>query len=104
MGCNEEWQKIRGCRKKGTQPHIYIDEQGKRHTLWRCPIALALPVDHELVRLWWIYRQHGTLPEPGGLYNQPAILVDAFDWLDGIYNEHMQEERKRWQRRLKHLK
>ena len=43
-----------------------------------CPRSVIRYETYELISLFSLCKQLGCLPNPGGLYNQPAALVEAF--------------------------
>lgn len=55
----------------------------------RCPLRPTLDRPAFYQRLFWLYGNYtrGILPEDGGLSNQPALLVEAFEVLDAAYSE-----------------
>ena len=49
-----------------------------------CPMrAIREPQVADLVRLFWRVRRYGVLPVAGGLDDQPARVLDAFDEMAG---------------------
>jgi len=69
----------------------------------RCPHALLRTSGlGEFFRSYGLYREHGILPGPGGLYDQPASWLQAVSVADherGVWDQErddwMREERER---------
>ena len=103
--CNEYLKEYRGCKKKAERPlWEEIPEYGE---LWRCPLAVIPENIYQVLDLYRNCRRrgeygmeaNGILPNPGGLLDQPAVLIDAFNVLDNVRNdcivESIEAERKR---------
>lgn len=48
---------------------------------------LVQPWAVELIRAWEQYDEHGTLPGPGGLQDQPAMWIDAMQLITQTVGE-----------------
>ena len=55
------------------------------------PRLLLTDGDWAMVRLWRCWRGGGMgggiLPERGGVFDQAAVMLDAFDYMDGVEAE-----------------
>jgi hypothetical protein len=74
-------QKVaRGCEEPA-RSQITLD--GVK--LERCPRRLFLDHTHDINELLWYYSAYkrGQLPSPGGLLDQPALMMEAFRVIDG---------------------
>ncbi len=90
------WEVGRGCRAEAR------DAEGNPKTVakWcgqelrRCPTVLIPDWALPLLRSWEAYSQHGTLPGPGGLYDQPALWIDAMNTISQTVAECERENVK----------
>lgn len=55
--------------------------------------------DFEMLRFWRLY-QGGHLPERGGVMNQAAVMLEAFDVMTGAARE-LREQVARWRPRAR---
>ncbi len=49
--------------------------------------------------LWSQYESHGTLPFPGSLVDQPALVMEILSTLKALVNEAQIKERKKQERK-----
>lgn len=85
-----EW----GCTKKAPIPLLFDGED-----TFRCPRRVLHPDEGNTTGLsdvFWYYGRYksGLLPEPGGLNDQSAMLMQQFRVIDAAYAEVEQAERE----------
>ena len=56
------------------------------------------PAFDQIMSLYSPYREHGLLPFPGSVSEQPAQVMDFFSVLDSLIHEREEKERQRQQR------
>ena len=78
--CTPVQKKHRGCESKALQPFL-LEIDGKKEELERCPIMLITRTTIRIVK-YHSYFEDGFLPSNGGIDNQSALLMDAFDIID----------------------
>lgn len=60
--------------------------------VYRCPASQVTQDAAEVARAYAHYESSGVLPDPGGLWDQAASLIDAFDII-GAERALLEEER-----------
>lgn len=73
-----------GARPADGGPGFYVGDELYRTN----PRLLLTDGDWSMVRLWRLWRGGGMgvglLPEPGGVFDQAAVMLDAFEYMDGV--------------------
>ncbi len=90
--CTKTQKLYRGCEANALQPFTFqFDEE--EYKILNCPIKLITPFTIKVMRYHRFY-QSGFLPSQGGLNNQSARLLDAFEIIDNELNKIKLEEEK----------
>jgi hypothetical protein len=96
-------QSVRDSRKAcSTTKETPVVTYGKSEEIkyFTCPSNFYNPAYAILIDMLRHFRQ-GVLPFEGGLFEQPAKVVDYFNLLENLSYEHqkdIQEEAKKWQK------
>lgn len=84
------WEVANGCREPAMRPVAYL----KGEPLRRCGAAVVTseaPWAWDVLRLYPLWEQ-GTLPNSGGVLDQPAQLLDALQLVDAEVRGHRNQE------------
>ncbi len=95
--CTESQKSHRGCEAKAKQPFI-LTLDNEKYELWNCPVNLITEITINIMKYWMFYRQ-GFLPAGGGINNQSAKMLQAFEILDNE-KEKIRKEDEKYKRKL----
>lgn len=91
--CTKPQKLYRGCETKASQPFTFLLD-GEEYKIACCPVKLITPFTIIIMRYHRFY-QAGFLPTPGGINNQSAKILDAFEIIDNEIQRIKAEEEKR---------
>lgn len=77
------WRGQNGCDQSRPVALYYFEGR----PLYRCPAKLTQPWTWSLIALWRSCRDMHTTPFAGGVLDQPAILLDAFEAIGQVVND-----------------
>ena len=107
--CSLAKQKARVCDdsyipENGPKPRVQINTEVPFMYVERCPVRL---IDNETISLWeeyQLFKLTGHLPYSGGYKEQPALLIDAFVFLESLVKRIMDDPSYTRYIRMKHTK
>ena len=78
--CTDTQKRYRGCEAEALQPFI-LEIDGEREKLTRCPLTMITAKTIRIMRYHRFFRD-GFLPSIGGIDQQSAKLLEAFEVID----------------------